>query len=162
MPKPGLLGVLAFMRMRALPRLNSSFSLWAAKSQQYPRLQEHAEHILRSVIRFSCKRGLQAGGWPQADERIRGLLWPLLAHVTGPAGAEGGALMEEALRLLSAALAACPELPPELAVRRPVPAPAPAVLLSQLEKIMRSAFVGAMTRLKCAGAHQSYTEMAGL
>ena len=71
-------------------------------------------------------------GLLQADERIRGLLWPLLAHVTGPAGAEGGALLEEALRLLSAALAACPALPPELAVRPPpsVPAPAQAMLLS--------------------------------
>ncbi|KAK9821560.1 hypothetical protein WJX81_001795 [Elliptochloris bilobata] len=49
-----------------------------------------------------------------ADERIHGLLWPLLAHVTGPACLEGGALLEEALRLLGAALAACPALPTEL------------------------------------------------
>ena len=68
---------------------------------------------------FAQARPSGGVGWlPQADARIWGLLWPLLAHVTGPAGAEGGALLEEALRLLSAALAACPALPPELAVRR--------------------------------------------
>lgn len=46
------------------------------------------------------------------------MLWPLLAHVLGPAGGDGGALLEEGLRLLGAALAASPALPPELPVRR--------------------------------------------
>jgi len=49
------------------------------------------------------------------------MLWPLLAHVLNPAGGDGGALLEEGLRLLGAALAACPALPPELPVRRSRP-----------------------------------------
>ncbi len=60
---------------------------------------------------------LRGAGGRQADDRIRGMLWPLLAHVTGPAGAEGGALVEEALRLLGAVLAALPALPPEFQAR---------------------------------------------